>query len=109
MNASETDPRVLLLAPGDNVAIARCDIPEGATLRVQGRTVSLHERVLTGHKFAFRPIKKGERILKYAAPIGIATTDIAPGDSMHLHNVASDYIPTYTLDAGHQFPGDTHG
>ena len=35
--------------------------------------------------------------------IGIATQDIAPGDSMHIHNVTSDYIPTYTLDEGHQF------
>lgn len=109
MNTSlETDPRVLLLSPGDNVAIARRDIAEGTTLKVQGLSVTLHERVLTGHKFAFRPIKKGERILKYSAPIGIATMDIAPGDPMHLHNVASDYIPTYTLDAGHEFPGETH-
>ena len=109
MNASfETDPRVLLLAPGDNVAIARRDIAQGTTLQVQGRAVTLHERVLTGHKFAFRPIAKGERILKYSAPIGVATTDIAPGDPMHLHNVASDYIPTYTLDAGHEFPGESH-
>ena len=22
---------------------------------------------------------------------------------MHIHNVTSDYIPTYTLDEGHQF------
>jgi hypothetical protein len=109
MNASlETDPRVLLLAPGDNVAIARRDIAQGTTLQVQGHSVTLSERVLTGHKFAFRPIAKGERILKYSAPIGIATSNIAPGDPMHLHNVASDYIPTYTLDAGHEFPGESH-
>ena len=108
MNTPETDPRVLLLSPGDNVAIARRDIAAGTTLKVQGLSVTLHERVLTGHKFAFRPIRKGERILKYSAPIGVATVDIVTGDPMHLHNVASDYIPTYTLDAGHEFPGETH-
>lgn len=107
MNVLETDPRVLLLAPGDNVAVARRDIPGGTTLEVQGLSVTLRERVLTGHKFAFRPIRKGERIFKYAAPIGVATVDIAPGDPMHLHNVASDYIPTYTLDAGREFPGES--
>ena len=28
---------------------------------------------------------------------------LAPGDWMHIHNITSDYIPTYTLDEGHQF------
>jgi hypothetical protein len=57
----------------------------------------------TGHKFAFLKIAKGGGITKYGAPIGVATKDIEPGDSMHIHNVTSDYIPTYTLDEGHQF------
>ena len=108
MGASETDPRVLVLAPGDNVAIARRDLDAGTRLTVQGHVVSLRERVLTGHKFAFRPVAKGERILKYSAPIGRATADIAPGEPMHLQNIASDYIPTYTLDEGHTFPAENH-
>ena len=98
-----TDPRVLILAPGDNVAIAKSDIPAGTTLQVMGVTVTLKTAMETGHKFAFKPIKKGETIVKYGAPIGVATQDISPGDSMHIHNVTSDYIPTYTLDEGHQF------
>jgi hypothetical protein len=105
---SDTDPRVLLLAPGDNVAVARCDLDAGTALTVQGHAVILRERVLTGHKFAFRAVAQGERVLKYSAPIGRATADIAPGDPMHLHNVASDYIPTYTLDEGHTFPAEKH-
>jgi hypothetical protein len=106
--ASETDPRVMVLAPGDNVAIARCDLAAGLRLVVHGHAVTLRERVLTGHKFAFRPVAKGERILKYSAPIGRATTDIVPGETMHLQNIASDYIPTYTLDEGHTFPAENH-
>ena len=98
-----TDPRVLILAPGDNVAIAKTDIAAGTTLTVSGATVKLKTSEETGHKFAFKPIKKGETIVKYGAPIGVATQDIAPGDSMHLHNITSDYIPTYTFDEGHQF------
>jgi len=106
--SSDTDPRVMVLAPGDNVAIARCDLDAGTQLTVQGCSVSLRERVLTGHKFAFRPVAKGERVLKYSAPIGRALADIAPGEAMHLHNIASDYIPTYTLDEGHTFPAENH-
>jgi altronate dehydratase small subunit len=99
----KTDPRVLILAPGDNVAIAKSDIAAGTTLTAMGKTVTLKVSEETGHKFAFLPIKKGETIVKYGAPIGIATQDIEPGDSMHIHNVTSDYIPTYTLDEGHEF------
>ena len=101
--ASKTDPRVLVLAPGDNVAIAKSDIPAGTTLQVMGVTVTLKSAMETGHKFAFLKVAKGGGITKYGAPIGVATQDIAPGDSMHIHNVTSDYIPTYTLDEGHQF------
>ncbi len=106
--SSKTDPRVLVLAPDDNVAIAKSDIPAGTTLSVMGETVTLKVKEEVGHKFAFRPVKKGETIVKYGAPIGVATQDIAPGDSMHIHNVTSDYIPTYTLDAGHQFFKEGH-
>jgi hypothetical protein len=68
-----------------------------------GAMVALVEKILTGHKFAFKPVRKGETIIKYGAPIGIASKDISPGEPMHLHNITSDYIPTYTLDEGHQF------
>ena len=98
-----TDPRVLILAPGDNVAIAKSDIAAGTTLQVMGVMVTVKAAMEVGHKFAFRKVAKGERITKYGAPIGVATQDIAPGDSMHIHNVTSDYIPTYTLDEGHRF------
>lgn len=103
-----TDPRVLVLAPGDNVAVARTDLEAGARLAVMGRPVTLKARILTGHKFAFVPVSKGAKIVKYGAPIGIALRDIAPGEYMHIHNIASDYIPTYTLDEGHEFHGEAH-
>jgi altronate dehydratase small subunit len=103
MAEMKTDPRVLVLAPGDNVAIAKSDIPAATTLQVMGVTVTLKAAMETGHKFAFLKVPKGGGITKYGAPIGVATKDIEPGDSMHIHNVTSDYIPTYTLDEGHQF------
>lgn len=103
-----TDPRVMILAPGDNVAVARTDIRQGTALKVMGTDITLKATVLTGHKFAFTPVRKGEKLVKYGAPIGVATQDIAPGDYMHIHNVASDYIPTYTFDAGHEFFKEAH-
>lgn len=105
---TKTDPRVLVLAPGDNVAVAKSDIASGTTLTVMGQIVTLVTRVEVGHKFAFKKVAKGEKLIKYGAPIGVATQDIAPGDYMHIHNVTSDYIPTYTLDEGHEFFKETH-
>ncbi len=98
-----TDSRVLIMAADDNVAIAKTDLAADTALQVMGVDITLRDEVLTGHKFAFIPVEKGAKIVKYGAPIGVATQDIAPGESMHLHNIASDYIPTYTLDEGRKF------
>jgi altronate dehydratase small subunit len=105
---AKTDTRVLILAPGDNVAVAKSDIASGTTLTVMGQAVTLKTRVEVGHKFAFKNVAKGEKLVKYGAPIGVATQDIVPGDYMHIHNVTSDYIPTYTLDEGHEFFKEAH-
>lgn len=40
-----------------------------------------------GHKRALKAIKKGERIIKYGNPIGVATADIAEGEWIHTHNL----------------------
>jgi hypothetical protein len=94
---------VLLLAPGDNVAVATSELPSGTGREVAGSRIVLASRVDVGHKFAVRAIAKGERIMKYGAPIGVALRDIAPGEYVHTHNMGSDYIPTYTLEEGHRF------
>ncbi|MCC7546267.1 MAG: UxaA family hydrolase [Burkholderiales bacterium] len=99
---------VLLLAPGDNIAVAASDLPAGTEREVGGNRVVLEREVLVGHKFAIRRIARGERVIKYGAPIGVATQDIAAGEYVHLHNCTSDYIPTYTLEAGHEFLKEAH-
>ena len=43
-----------------------------------------------GHKYAIKPIKLGENVVKYGMPIGHATADIAVGDHVHVHNVATN-------------------
>ena len=42
-----------------------------------------------GHKIALADIKKGEKVIKYGYPIGVATQDIKKGDFVHTHNLAS--------------------
>ena len=37
----------------------------------------------------------GEKIIKCRAPIGSATCPIATGAHVHLHNMKSDYLPTF--------------
>ena len=39
----------------------------------------------------------GEIIVKYGMPIGVATEAIAPGEHVHVHNIKSNYTPTYHL------------
>lgn len=94
---------VLLLAPGDNIAVATAELPAGTERDVAGSRIVLASRVEVGHKFAVRTIAKAERIVKYGAPIGVASRDIEPGEYVHTHNMGSDYIPTYTLEDGHRF------
>lgn len=56
-------------------------------------TVKINERdnvcvdLSTGHKIALCHIKKGESVIKYGYPIGIATEDIACGEAVHSHNM----------------------
>lgn len=40
-----------------------------------------------GHKYALTDIKKGELIIKYGFPIGVAVQDIRAGEHIHTHNL----------------------
>lgn len=96
---SDTDPRLLLLAPEDNILVLRAAIKEGEAVMVTGQAVTVPLRIGLGHKLARRGIAAGDKVLKYGAPIGSATCDIAVGDHVHLHNLQSDYTPTHSLEA----------
>jgi altronate dehydratase small subunit len=94
---------VLLLAAGDNIAVATAELAAGSQREVGGQQIVLKTTVDVGHKFAVRPIQSGSHIVKYGAPIGVATRDIEAGEYVHTHNMASDYLPTYTLEEGKKF------
>ncbi len=93
------DSRFLLLDPQDNVVVARSRVASGERIVLDGLAVTLDRDLPIGHKLARMAISAGEHILKYGAPIGVATLDIPAGAHVHVRNVRSDYTPTYTLDA----------
>ncbi|HEY1608337.1 MAG TPA: UxaA family hydrolase [Paraburkholderia sp.] len=98
-----TDARLLLLSPDDNCLIAAARLAAGETVEIEGERVTLAKTIELGHKVARRALAKDEKVLRYGAPIGHVTAAVARGEHLHTHNVASDYLPTYTHDAGHEF------
>ncbi len=45
-----------------------------------------------GHKYALRAIAAGEDVIKYGMPIGRARCGIAPGEHVHVHNLATALV-----------------
>ena len=80
---------VIIINAKDNVATARTDLPAGKTCEAGRIVVPLRERIPLGHKVALRPIRKGEPVIKFGNPIGLATQDIAAGELVHIHNMES--------------------
>ncbi len=90
----------LVLAPEDNIGVALQPLPAGHAVTVAGHgTVRLRDAIARGHKFALTDIAQGAQVRKYTVPIGRASRDIQAGEAVHTHNLASDYLPTYTLPA----------
>ena len=92
------DPRLLLLDQRDNVLVAISRIRAGETIAIVGTSVTLTADLPIGHKLARQAVSVGEKIVKYGAPIGTATAPIAIGEPVHVHNLRSDYTPTYHLE-----------
>ncbi len=78
--------KTIIINPADNVAVALTDLKRGET----HEGVTLAEDVVKGHKFALRPIKAGENVIKYGVPIAHATEDISVGKWVHTHNVKTN-------------------
>jgi altronate dehydratase len=102
-----TDPRLLLLDARDNVFVARARLRAGETISVSGIAVTVPADIPLGHKIARRTITPGDKVLKYGAPIGSATLAIQTGEHAHVHNIKSDYTPTYSLVGEDERYGET--
>jgi hypothetical protein len=95
--AAGNDPRLLLLDDRDSVLVVASRIRAGDAFRLDGVSLVAAVDLPLGHKVARRPIAAGEKVLKYGAPIGTATEPIPTGAHAHVHNIRSDYTPTYHL------------
>lgn len=81
--------RALRVSEADNVAVALDALEAGAAVEVAGRRIVARQPIPSGHKIALRPIAAGAAVIRYGSPIGLATSNIAPGDHVHTHNVES--------------------
>jgi hypothetical protein len=90
---------LLRLHPDDNVLVAIAPLEPGAV--VDG--LSVREPVPLGHKVAACALPRGTRVLKWGSPIGSTTVDVPAGAHVHLHNMQSDYLPTYTHEEGRRY------
>jgi altronate hydrolase len=81
-----TKAEAVRLHPTDNVVVAPTRIAKGAHIPAEG--VVAIDSIPMGHKIATRAIATGEIVRKYGQVIGVATSAIAPGSHVHVHNIA---------------------
>lgn len=67
-------------APGDNVAIAIRTLPAGTRILIRQLVFEFSHTVLEGHRFAIFRLRKGEALLSWGLPFGLALRDIEPGE-----------------------------
>lgn len=74
------------LHPNDDVVIARVQLISGTQLQSDGVTVK--GMVPPGHKIATKAIAQGAPVRRYNQIIGFASKAIAPGEHVHVNNLA---------------------
>jgi altronate dehydratase small subunit len=89
-----SQPWVLKIHEKDNVGTAVVEIPAGHKVRVVfddrfDSWITAQDPIPMAHKVALRDIATGTEVLKYGECIGQATTDIAAGCHVHVHNITS--------------------
>src|SRR5580692_11764665 len=98
-------PDLLRVHPRDDVLIALREVQSGETVRSPVEVLVATTSVPRGHKLAATAIKAGAAVHKYGWPIGRATRDIAQGEHVHTHNLATaltahedySYTPSITI------------
>jgi len=94
------DRRLLLLSDRDNVIVTCESLQSGEVVTLDGDAVTVHADAPLGFKIARWDLAPGDKVLKYGAIIGSATAAIRRGEVVHLHNMTSDYLPTYAHETG---------
>lgn len=96
--AVQFDDVALRLHPSDNVAIIKRPLQAGMTLEGGPVHLAVKQFIPDGHKIALEPVAAGEAVRRYGQIIGFATTEIAPGDHVHTHNLGmQDFAREYVF------------
>jgi (2R)-sulfolactate sulfo-lyase subunit alpha len=86
---------ILLHKADDDVGVTAMDLKTGEEIQavtLEGEPVTpikLVEDVPLGHKVAMRDLDEKAHIIEYGHEIGYATTAIAKGAHVHVHNIKS--------------------
>lgn len=104
MENSETT-YLIRIHPQDNVGVLARSVRSGQAICFEDLQTTAAADFSLGHKFALKAIPLGGKIYKYGVAIGSAMRDIQRGEHVHLHNLQSDYLPTYTLEGERNFNG----
>ncbi|HOG08211.1 MAG: UxaA family hydrolase [Syntrophales bacterium] len=81
-------PNVIVIHPGDNVAVALEDIPAGAAVYLpDGQVFAALTAIPYSHKVALADLVAGAVVVKYGETIGEVTEDVRRGDWIHVHNL----------------------
>jgi altronate hydrolase len=80
----------VLVNSRDNLAVVKLEVPAGTRIILpEGRVVRVNETTRPGHRFATKPIPRGEFVLQYGQPIG-TSLGIAEGDPISHANMTDD-------------------
>ncbi|GBU09356.1 hypothetical protein AwWohl_04940 [Gammaproteobacteria bacterium] len=79
--------KIIVLKANDNIATALEDLNIGDVVYINDDQITIFNKIHFEHKFALHKINKGEMVIKYGVPIGIAYKEIEKGEHVHLHNL----------------------
>jgi altronate dehydratase small subunit len=85
--------RAVLLHPEDDIAVLVEPVVAGGPIEVVGGNAEMAlvagSALPLGHKVALRLLASCDRVRKYGEVIGRMTAAAAPGEHVHVHNLAS--------------------
>lgn len=90
MSAVPVSQLAVVLHPSDNVAVATRNLNAGQQCEIGGQSFTVEQSIRFGHKFAIKPIERGQAVRKYGQTIGFATENVPVGCHVHVHNLSCD-------------------
>ncbi|WP_201831061.1 UxaA family hydrolase [Microvirga zambiensis] len=94
----QSETSAIVLDPADDVAVLVAPVEAGARVNVAGSdgvlSLPVRQTLPMGHKIALHALPAGSQVRKYGEVIGRLTEPVAPGDHVHIHNLASQRAVT---------------